>query len=266
MLTKTILSTLLATLAVATPSPDYDGFNKVWEETFGGGQNELPSQDNWNIIQGNLGVNAELETYTNDPNNIHQSGSGTLQIVPLRNGDQWTSGRIESKNTFTPDDGKLTRVEASLRFGAGATENKQGIWPAWWMLGDSIRNGVVWPQCGELDIMETVNGEFTGHGTMHCDVFPGGACNEGNGLGNPVDFQGNDYHTWRIELDRHNPDWTQQAITWYLDDTQFWQITGSTVGKEDVWTNVCHSPLFFILNVAVGGSWVSPLEHKPIQK
>jgi Glycosyl hydrolases family 16 len=27
----------------------------------------------------------------------------------------------------------------------------QGIWPAFWMLGD---NGVIWPGCGEIDIME----------------------------------------------------------------------------------------------------------------
>lgn len=41
-----------------------------------------------------------------------------------------------------------------------------GVWPAFWMLGDSI-SSVGWPNCGELDIMETVNTDNKNYGTAH---------------------------------------------------------------------------------------------------
>ncbi len=53
-------------------------------------------------------------------------------------------------------------VEGVIRFGSNAQGNKQGMWPAFWMLGESIHHGTPWPQCGELDIMERVNGGFSG--------------------------------------------------------------------------------------------------------
>lgn len=184
------------------------------------------------------------------------SGGNTLQLVPWNDPNGWTSGRIESKYVLTPQDGKVTRIEAQLRFGSNATNRKQGIWPAFWMLGDSIRHGTQWPSCGELDIMETVDGQLVGHGTMHCDVYPGGICNEGNGIGNSVNLPDQSWHTWRIELDRRDGNWQNQVITWYLDGNAFHSVSGSRINNQGVWNNLCHSPLFILLNVAVGGNWV----------
>jgi hypothetical protein len=42
-----------------------------------------------------------------------------------------------------------------------------------------------------------------------------------------------------------------------MDGTQFHQITGSRINNQAVWNSLCHSPMYFLLNVAVGGSWVS---------
>ena len=43
----------------------------------------------------------------------------------------------------------------------------QGIWPAFWMLGQDIGT-VGWPTCGEIDIMENVGFEpGKVHGSMH---------------------------------------------------------------------------------------------------
>ncbi|EHK27028.1 glycoside hydrolase family 16 protein [Trichoderma virens Gv29-8] len=239
--------------------PSYGGFNLVWTDTFAGNSATSPNQGNWNIITGNLGVNNELETYSSSTRNVQLSGGNTLQLVPWKDSSTfggWTSGRLESKYTFTPQAGKVTRAEASIRFGSNAQANKQGIWPAFWMLGDSLRHGGSWPNCGEIDILETVNGQATGHGTLHCDVYPGGICNEGNGIGGPVNIANiNDFHTWRVEIDRTSNNWQSETLTWSLDGTNFFQITGSRIGNQGVWNNIAHSPLFFILNVAVGGNW-----------
>ncbi|KAM3463483.1 hypothetical protein MY5147_009666 [Beauveria neobassiana] len=251
------ISSLLSLAAVtsAWDAPNYGGFYRIWQDNFGGNAGQLPNEGNWNIISGNLGVNNELQVYQRDSRNIQVSGGNTLQVVPFRNGNGWTSGRIESKYTFTPKGGQVTRVEAAIRFGGNSINNKQGIWPAWWMLGDSIRHGVQWPGCGELDILETVNGQLVGHGTMHCDTFPGGICNEGNGIGASVGFPNQDWHTWRLEIDLRNGNWVDQSIVWYLDGREFHRITGSRINNYNVWRSVAQSPLYFILNVAVGGNW-----------
>jgi hypothetical protein len=139
-------------LADAWAAPSYGGFNLNWQQSYGGAAGTLPDEGAWNIITGDLGVNAELQVYQRNSRNVQISGGNTLQLVPWRDGSQpkgWTSGRLESKYTFTPPDGRLTRVESAIMFGESSIGNKQGIWPAFWMLGNSIRTGTPWPACGK---------------------------------------------------------------------------------------------------------------------
>jgi len=50
----------------------------------------------------------------------------------------------------------------------------QGLWPAFWMLGDNI-HAVGWPACGEIDIMENIGKEPSmNHGSIHGPGFIGG--------------------------------------------------------------------------------------------
>ncbi|KLU86925.1 hypothetical protein MAPG_05932 [Magnaporthiopsis poae ATCC 64411] len=180
--------------------------------------------------------------------------SGTGGSLPDES--RWNVLDTKLKYTLTPGAGKLTRVEAQLRFGPNDVSQKQGLWPAFWMLGDSMRHGTPWPECGELDIMETVNGILSGYGTTHCDVYPGGICNEGLGIGATVPLPNQDWHTWRLEVDRRNKgSWRDETITWYMDGRQFHQISGARINSERVWTSLARSPLYIIFNVAVGGDW-----------
>lgn len=251
-----LLPLLGATLVSASDPPSYDGWTLSWADSFPGPSGSLPNENNWNIIDGNLGVNNELETYRRDPYNVQTSGGTTLQITPRRGSDgSWTSGRLESKYTFTPKSGGRTKAEAGIRFGSNDISTKQGIWPAFWLLGDSIRNGTPWPACGELDIMETVNGQLTGYGTVHCDVSPGGVCNEPNGLGKSISLDSQDWHTWSLEWDLTSGDVGSQSITWYMNGQQVQQITGSSINNQGVWEALTTKPLYILLNVAVGGSW-----------
>ncbi|KAG6030242.1 hypothetical protein E4U19_000520 [Claviceps sp. Clav32 group G5] len=261
MVNHHILSSVLLAFAasVQAGAPGYPGFSLRWQDDFSGARGTSPNTRNWNIITGNLGVNGELQTYSSSTRNVQLSGANSLQIAPLRDGSArggWTSGRLESKYVFTPTVGKITRVEASLRFGSNDQGAKKGIWPAWWMLGNSLRTGGKrWPECGEIDVMEQVNGQAIGHGTMHCQKDPGGICNEPGGIGSPVGFSNNGYHTWRVEFDRRSNDWRQQTVSWYLDGRNFHQVTGARINDLATWTTLCQSPMYFILNVAVGGSW-----------
>ncbi|KAK3400220.1 concanavalin A-like lectin/glucanase domain-containing protein [Sordaria brevicollis] len=247
-----------STLVSAWYPPTLQGYNLVWYDQFEGNSGTSPNTGWWNIINRKLNVNNELETYSSSTRTVQVSGGYTLQLVPWRqqngNGD-WISGRIESTYTFTPAPGKKTVAQAEIRFGSNPTNTKAGIWPAFWMLGNELRTGGSWPACGELDILETVNGDLRGYGTLHCGTFPGGPCNEPTGKGGSTLIPNQDWHTWRIEWDRTSGDWWTSKITWYMDGVKFHEISGQSLNDWTAFDKISNKPLFFILNVAVGGDW-----------
>ncbi|KAL2267357.1 hypothetical protein VTJ83DRAFT_4634 [Remersonia thermophila] len=255
-LTTSSLLPFLARAVYAWAPPAYPDYQLVWSDAFYGGPGQLPNETNWNILNTNLGVNNELQTYRRDRRNVQISGGRTMQLVPWRDETLgWTSGRVESKYVFVPQPGKKTMAEAMIRFGSYPADNKQGMWPAFWLLGDAIRHGTGWPACGELDIMEMVNGLLTGYGTIHCNVYPGGVCNEPTGRGGSVAMPSQEWNRWRIVWDRTTEDWLSETITWFMNDEQFFQVRGDQINNHEVWSTLTAKPLYFILNVAVGGTW-----------
>lgn len=202
-------------------------------------------------------TNNEVQDYTVSNSNLQITGGGSLQLIPRKSpSGAWTSGRIESKYAFTPQPGKQTIVEGKIRFGDHPASNKQGIWPAFWLLGDSIHQGTPWPRCGELDIMETINGAPINYGTIHCGNMPGGPCNEPIGRPSSVGLGDNGWHTWSLKFDRTNSgNWRNEVLEWSMDGRVFNRISGQDIGDEGIWGTLAHSPLFVILNVAVGGDW-----------
>ncbi|KAJ4406331.1 hypothetical protein N0V85_004534 [Neurospora sp. IMI 360204] len=248
----------LPTLVSAWYPPTLQGYNLVWYDQFEGNTATSPNTGRWNIINGKLNVNNELETYSSSTRTVQVSGGYTLQIVPWRqqngNGD-WISGRIESTYTFTPQAGKKTVAQADIRFGSNPTNTKAGIWPAFWLLGQELRAGGSWPACGELDILETVNGDLRGYGTLHCGTNPGGPCNEPTGKGASTAIPNQDWHTWKIEWDRTSGDWYTSKVTWYMDGVKFHEVSGQSLNDWTAFDKISNKPLFFILNVAVGGDW-----------
>ncbi|KAL2121339.1 hypothetical protein VTJ04DRAFT_5366 [Mycothermus thermophilus] len=252
----TLIAALLVPAISAWDAPYYDGWHLAWSDPFWGPAGTFPDEASWNILDINLHVNNELQTYRRDSRNVQISGGGTLQLVPWRDPVfQWTSGRVESKYTFVPHAGKRTMAEAMIRFGGNPIHTKRGLWPAFWLLGDSIRQGTPWPACGEVDILETVNGLLTGYGTVHCHMYPGGICNEPHGRGGPVGIPSQDWHRWRVIWDRTSGDWRAETITWFMNDQQFFQVRGSDINDYEVWASLSARSLYFILNVAVGGDW-----------
>lgn len=177
-----------------------------------------------------------------------------MQFIPRKSSSgAWTSGRIESIDSWTPSAGKLMRVEASLRLGGDAQANSQGMWPAVWMLGDSIRHGTGWPACGEIDIFEMVNGLDTVYGTLHCTAE---VCEPSTSAG----YQGStstddDWHSYSVQIDRTSNDWSTESINFMKDGTTYFTATGAAIGDEAVWGALAHSPVYLIMNLAVGGSW-----------
>lgn len=122
----------------------------VWEENFN--TKEL-DRSVWNYELGNgcpdlCGWgNNERQIYT-DKN--HTLVDGNLVIQAKLESDTFTSTKINTKGKKQFQYG---RFEARAKLPVG-----QGLWPAFWMLGSNISN-VGWPKCGEIDILEYVGRE-----------------------------------------------------------------------------------------------------------
>ena len=116
-----------------------------------------------------------------------------------------------------------------------------GIWPAFWMLGDNINSGAGWPACGEIDIMEHVNGENRTYGTPHWLDNNNQYASYGGNTACTV----TDYHDYSIE-------WDANYIRWFLDGVKFHEMY---IGGGINGTSEFHNNQFLLLNMAVGGNW-----------
>ncbi|CZS92423.1 related to endo-1,3-beta-glucanase [Rhynchosporium agropyri] len=161
----TSLSSAICIGSVLAIAPEIiPGFRIIWSDDF---KSSTLREENWGYFT-DPPYNNEQQTYAKEGNNCRLSSSHSLFIIPEKKDGHWTSCRLESKPHFEAKVGGQIIVQARLKFGqAGA--NLQGIWPAFWSLGEAIRHGVSWPACGEIDTVENVNGESLGYGTAHCN-------------------------------------------------------------------------------------------------
>lgn len=221
-------------------------YQLVWSDEFDGAAGELPNEANWGYDLGNNNGwgNAELENYTNNPENVSLDGNGNLVITAIKTGNSYTSARVNTRNKFAQTYG---RFEARLK-----TPYGPGVWPAFWMLGTTVE-GVSWPQAGEIDIME-LRGQApsTIQGTLHGPGYSGGnAITSSYALRNGrFDL---DYHIFAVE-------WTEDQIDFFVDGFLYNRISKKDVPGQWVYDH----PFFMILNVAVGGNYVGyPNEQTP---
>ncbi|SDT25471.1 glycoside hydrolase family 16 protein [Actinoplanes derwentensis] len=242
-----VATTLAGALTVASRGDTADAAvgPVTWSDEFNGAAGATVDGSKWNFDVGGGGFgNNELQYYTNSTNNVRQDGQGRLAITARKENPgnfqcwygtcQYTSGRILTSGKFTQ---KYGRFEASIKVPKG-----QGIWPAFWMLGDNL-GSVGWPQSGEIDIMENVGKEPNNlYGTVHGPGYSGGAGVSGKKtLGAPL---GDAFHSYAVE-------WSPNLIVWQLDGVEFFRVTPAQANGQWVFDH----PFFIILNVAVGGNW-----------
>ncbi|KAK6339983.1 hypothetical protein TWF718_009370 [Orbilia javanica] len=246
---------LLFAKALAVPA--LSGYSVVWSDEFDGPKGSFPT-GGWNVIVRSPSQNAndEEQFYTDYASNGQLWGDGQLFIIPEKRGsnpEYWTSARFESQQSWACPAGKAMIFQADLRGPdfTGNPENLQGIWPAFWALGNACRNGGSWPDCGEWDIFETINdlGDKN-QGVVHYKPVnaPHGS------QSGQVQYTGGQYHTWAIKVDRRNSDWTQQKLIWYKDGTEYLTVTGATIGNFGIWEKLVYKAFYIVLNVAVGGT------------
>lgn len=245
--TCTVNLTANTTVTAYYVSPVPTVWNLTWSDDFSGVAGSSPDGTKWGYDLGASGWgNNEKECYTSSTSNAYLDGTGNL-VIEAKSAQgticsdsktaNFTSARLLTKGKFSQAYGK---IEARIKLPYG-----QGIWPAFWGLGDNI-DSVSWPACGEMDIMESVTTSPLGRtkieSSLHSPSFD---------IGQPVDLGANvdaDYHVYGVI-------WTPNQVQYYVDDPTkpFVTFTPAKMGNTGVWA--FNHPFFLILNVAVGGNW-----------
>src|SRR5580698_2168135 len=149
-------------MRAAAAAADQTAWRKVWSDTFAGLAGSGINSRRWQYDTG-AGVfgTGEVETMTNSHANVALDGLGNLDITALEQNGSWTSGRVQTLDTFAAPAGGEMLVTAEIRQPSPA--GGLGYWAAFWMLGAGG-----WPQNGEIDIMEDVNAGSELSATAHC--------------------------------------------------------------------------------------------------
>jgi beta-glucanase (GH16 family) len=233
-------------VAAQTAPPPPPSWKLVWSDEFNGPNGARVDSSKWVAETGGGGWgNDELEYYTSRPQNASQE-NGNLVIKVLQEKytgadgvtRNYTSARLKTLGKFSQTYG---RFEARIKIPHG-----QGIWPAFWMLGNDIEKPG-WPACGEIDIMENIGKEpALVHGTIHGPGYSGG-----KGIGAAYELPGDqrfadDFHLFSVE-------WEPNAIRFYVDDHLYATRIPTDLPQGTRW--VYDHPFFLLLNVAVGGGW-----------
>ncbi len=217
------------------PPPPPPAWQLVWQDEFDGTALDTAR---WVRETGGHGWgNNELQFYTDRVENARlDNGFLVIEARAEAFGNRaYTAARLKTQGLAA---WRYGRIEARIQVPRG-----QGLWPAFWMLGDNI-DRVGWPACGEIDIMENIGREpGIVHGTVHGPNYSGA-----NGVGGAYTLGSgafaDDYHVFAVE-------WNASSMQWFVDGTLYRTVLPSDLPGSWVFDH----PFFIILNVAVGGYW-----------
>ena len=226
------------------PAPMVGGnegeFQLVWADEFDG---DAVDPRKWKFETGQHGWgNAEWQNYTDGENAV--VSDGTLKIIAKKTGEgqkagDYTSSRLNSLQSFT-----YGRMEIRAKLPA---YKGKGLWPAIWMLGDSVHGGG-WPDCGELDILEYVSYQPD---TIHCAIH--------TKANNHRDKTQKEAHvkleSAEEEFHVYGLQWTDTKLVFFTDDPSNVKMTFERPKDFTPQNWPFDKPAFFLLNIAVGGGW-----------
>ena len=227
---------------IPTPSPNPGyvpaNYKLVWADEFH--VDGLPDATHWayDTERNRLGwYNNEQQYYSAARLENSRVSGGTLRITArlesLSNAADWGGQRYTSARL-------LTRGKAAWTYGYFEVRARlpcgRGTWPAIWTLG----TGGLWPDDGELDIMEQVGSNPTRiFGTVHTQVSGG----TGTGAAVQVPDACTAFHSYQMH-------WTADEIAMALDGVVYYRYANPRSGKPR-WP--FDAPQYLLLNLAIGG-------------
>jgi len=216
------------------------GYTLVWADEFvGTGINtalwsyNCEANGNWSPTWNN-----EWQDYVDagSGNNNAFVQDGVLVIRATRKGSATGARAYQSASLTTKGVGSWQYGKIAARM---ALPYGQGLWPAFWLLG----NSGTWPASGEIDVMEMIGGETrnnTVYGTLHWADGTGAHAQAG---GNTKVVTPQAYHVYEAT-------WTSTQIQFAVDGTVY-----STHDITAAERSEFHQKYYILLNLAVGGNW-----------
>ncbi|MEQ8903962.1 glycoside hydrolase family 16 protein [Ekhidna sp.] len=234
---------MIACLGASQLSDSPSGYSLKWEENFNSGKLDSTI---WTVIEGdgcpNLcgWGNNELQFYKNDYENIRLENEILVIEAHKKNykNKKFTSAKLVTKNKI---DWKYGKIEVRAKIPQGL-----GTWSAIWMLPTIEGRSREWPTDGEIDIMEHV-GYNRGmiYGAVHTEKYNGM-----HGTHKSDSIYIADAH---LSFHNYSIEWTEETITWSVDDQKYYSITRANEGVAGWPFNQFQYHL--IINLAVGGNW-----------
>jgi beta-glucanase (GH16 family) len=203
----------------------------------------------WNVEVTGQTVNDEQQAYVDS--------SSVLYTVHGKDAEGASNGALVIKAVYHPGytskqqkkydfiSGRVnTRHKIQFTYGSASARMKiasgAGMWPAFWALG----NGK-WPDCGEIDMMETVGDSSWVSNALHGPNYFGDT---------PLAYRyffpkGTDVTQWHI----YSLDWTPDLLVFKTDGVVTYTVTKAMVERYGKWA--FDNPKFIILNFALGGGY-----------
>ncbi len=211
----------------ARAQPEKPGYSLTFQDEFGGAavdSTRWQKRYKWGEAQ----INGELQAYVDD---AFQFDGAILGIVGTHSPGQYAGLSFDYRS------GLIASV-FHQRYGWFEIRCKmplgQGLWPAFWLLGETGTQGV-----NEIDIHEYLGDDPT---TVYMGVHWGQSYSVGHQSAGTsyvgADFSA-DFHTFAV-------DWEADHVIWYVDGVERFRHTGDGVPQVE---------MYIIANLAIGGTW-----------
>jgi beta-glucanase (GH16 family) len=245
---KTLLS-ILACAVFITPqcmAQQKAKSDTVFFEDFNG---KTLNRKVWNVeVTGNT-VNDEQQAYVDSASVLYMvhgkaaEGARNGALVIKANYHPGYTSKEQKKYDFIS--GRInTQKKMEFTYGSFSARMKipygAGLWPAFWTLGNGS-----WPDCGEIDIMETVGDSSWISNALHGPKYFGNT---------PLVYRyifppKTDVSQWHV----YSVDWTPNQLTFKTDGKITYNVTRAMVEHYGRWA--FDNSKFIILNFALGGGY-----------
>lgn len=242
------LTAIASVLTISTATAQQNQSKKTDTIFFEDFSQKALDRTKWNVeVTGNT-VNDEQQAYVDSASTIYllndANAEGAKNALVLK--ALYHPGYISNKNKkYDFLSGRInTQHKMEFTYGTASARMKMaagaGLWPAFWALG----NGK-WPDCGEIDVMETVGDSAWTSNALHGPGYFGNT---------PLAYRaffpaGTDATQWHV----YSVDWTHDNLIFKVDGKVTYSVTRAMVEKYGRWA--FDNPKFIILNFALGGGY-----------